>query len=284
MQAGQRALVVCCVPALDRGSATSVCPRHPNIAPVHPPSALQPLPCIRGPGAPRAGHLQRLGRPAWTQPAAVATKPPRACADPGCAAAHGLRRCAGCPRVRYCSVACDEAHWHVHHLDCKRWQKEAAAEGSRGEAGGAAVQPWDKTQHLQNPSSSLAVAGRTPVFFLRVRLGSQSGSNFFYALPWEPVGKIWLQKHRSGAGLQSGSECCEAGGSVSAVVPAGWRRGASSARHTSVRKTGRRGRESGCEGYPQCAGRRLVGGLRKHGRVSLAESPHCALRLSQTGS
>ena len=139
------------------------------------------------------------------------------------------------------------------------WSAAATCRTERAcQSGGALLQSIDPSVFLKGPAWE-------PVwlqFVLCTPLGARPGSQ---------VGKIWLQKHRSGAGLQSGSECCEAGGSVSAAAPAAARR-----RHTSVRKIGRRGRESGCEGYPQCASRRSVGGGRKHGRVSLAESPHCA--------
>lgn len=55
------------------------------------------------------------------------------CAAPGCSATHGLRLCAGCHAVRYCSEACSRAHWRVHKAECRRLQAARAAA-----AGGAA--------------------------------------------------------------------------------------------------------------------------------------------------
>ena len=56
----------------------------------------------------------------------VAT-PPRVCAAPGCGATTGLRRCAGCATVRYCSEACSRAHWREHRGECRRLRAERAA-------------------------------------------------------------------------------------------------------------------------------------------------------------
>ena len=54
------------------------------------------------------------------QPAA-----PRVCAAEGCTSTAHLRRCSGCGRVRYCGVACHNAHWRAHRRECRRWQEEA---------------------------------------------------------------------------------------------------------------------------------------------------------------
>ena len=85
-----------------------------------------------------ARALVLLAEHAPPQPAPPA--PHRVCAAEGCAAATGLRRCAGCGRVRYCSVACGQAHWRTHRRDCKRWraaaEAAAAAPAAAGEAAG----------------------------------------------------------------------------------------------------------------------------------------------------
>lgn len=39
-----------------------------------------------------------------------------------------LRRCNGCGMVRYCTEACSKAHWREHRAECRRLQKEAAAD------------------------------------------------------------------------------------------------------------------------------------------------------------
>ena len=41
------------------------------------------------------------------------------CAKPGCGGA-GLKKCAGCLQVYFCSRDCQVAHWPVHKADCKR--------------------------------------------------------------------------------------------------------------------------------------------------------------------
>ena len=61
-------------------------------------------------------------------------RPPRVCAAPGCGATSGLRLCAGCTTVRYCSEACSRAHWREHRAECRRLRAErAAAAGGGGE-------------------------------------------------------------------------------------------------------------------------------------------------------
>ena len=68
-------------------------------------------------------------------PAASATpRPPapRVCANPGCGATDGLRRCGGCSAVRYCGEACSHAHWRAHKAECRRVaaERQAAAEAA----------------------------------------------------------------------------------------------------------------------------------------------------------
>ena len=74
-----------------------------------------------------ARALRLLAESAGSPTVQTQPRPPRVCAGPGCIATTGLRRCAGCGRVRYCSVACGQAHWREHRHDCKRWQAEAKA-------------------------------------------------------------------------------------------------------------------------------------------------------------
>jgi hypothetical protein len=58
--------------------------------------------------------------------------PPRLnCDGPGCAVAIALERCAGCRVARYCSVACQKAHWRVHKPACKQAQAALAACGTQ---------------------------------------------------------------------------------------------------------------------------------------------------------
>jgi hypothetical protein len=48
------------------------------------------------------------------------------CAACGAAKASGgakLRRCAGCRAVRYCSAACQKAHWREHRAACEAAQR-----------------------------------------------------------------------------------------------------------------------------------------------------------------
>ena len=84
-----------------------------------------------------ARALVLLPEHAPRQPAPPA--PHRVCAAEGCAAATGLRRCAGCGRVLFCSVACGQAHWRTHRRDCKRWRAEAEAEAAAPAAAGEAA-------------------------------------------------------------------------------------------------------------------------------------------------
>jgi hypothetical protein len=48
------------------------------------------------------------------------------CANPGCDGA-GLKKCAGCLKVFFCSPACIRAHWPAHKAECKRIAEAAAA-------------------------------------------------------------------------------------------------------------------------------------------------------------
>jgi hypothetical protein len=66
------------------------------------------------------------------------------CDWPGCQATSGgvdetkLRRCAACLQTKYCSKACQAAHWPAHKTAC-RAARDAAQQlaGDEGEAGGA---------------------------------------------------------------------------------------------------------------------------------------------------
>ena len=40
------------------------------------------------------------------------------CANPDCEG-QGLKTCNRCKRLRYCSVACQRAHWPAHKPECK---------------------------------------------------------------------------------------------------------------------------------------------------------------------
>lgn len=51
----------------------------------------------------------------------------RICAAPGCGATRGLKCCAGCCVVRYCSTECQRKHWPAHGGECRRLQAERAA-------------------------------------------------------------------------------------------------------------------------------------------------------------
>ena len=51
------------------------------------------------------------------------------CAKPGCGGA-GLKKCAGCLEVFFCSSNCQVAHWPAHKADCKR---RVEAKLSKGE-------------------------------------------------------------------------------------------------------------------------------------------------------
>lgn len=57
--------------------------------------------------------------------------PPRVCSAPGCGTTEGrLNRCGACGTVRYCSAACQAAHWPAHRKLCKRSAAAAEAAGS----------------------------------------------------------------------------------------------------------------------------------------------------------
>ena len=101
----------------------------------------------------KAMHAALSGEPAaslsvastGSQHAAAADTPsspaaPRVCANPGCGAKRGLRRCGGCHTVRYCSEACSRTHWREHKAECRRVQAEQAQAAAASE-GAAAAQP-----------------------------------------------------------------------------------------------------------------------------------------------
>lgn len=90
-------------------------------------SASAPQPA--GPSTPPQPHLAP----------ADAAPPPRTCAAPGCTATRGLKRCAGCGVVRYCSTACSYADWQEHRPECRRL-RAAVAETPAGGAAEAAPQ------------------------------------------------------------------------------------------------------------------------------------------------
>ena len=48
------------------------------------------------------------------------------CANPGCAG-RGLKACARCQSVRYCSVACQRAHWRAHKPSCSEAAPKAVS-------------------------------------------------------------------------------------------------------------------------------------------------------------
>lgn len=73
-------------------------------------------PAFRAALAKRRGHLaSSIGAPALA-PAAE-----RRCANPGCEATTGLRKCTGScgGAVRYCSFACQTADWAEHRVICQ---------------------------------------------------------------------------------------------------------------------------------------------------------------------
>lgn len=86
----------------------------------------------------QAAQLELQVAAPMPDPAAQAAPPPRACSGPGCGTTHGrLNRCAGCGSVRYCSVACQAAHWPEHRRQCRRVraQRVAAEAAGSSEAG-----------------------------------------------------------------------------------------------------------------------------------------------------
>ena len=87
---------------------------------------------FRGQSLP-ADATDQAQRPSAMDAASPAVQtPPRVCAAPGCGATSGLRRCAGCATVRYCSAACSRAHWREHRAECRRLQAEQAAAAAGG--------------------------------------------------------------------------------------------------------------------------------------------------------
>jgi hypothetical protein len=51
------------------------------------------------------------------------------CAKPGCAGA-GLKKCAGCLKVYFCSPACQVAYWPAHKAECKRIAAQTSSSSS----------------------------------------------------------------------------------------------------------------------------------------------------------
>jgi hypothetical protein len=76
---------------------------------------------------PRAPLLCHRTCPAMAHPA---------CSIPDCAKG-GTERCARCKTARYCSAACQRAHWATHKPDCARIAAAAAAAASAAGGGGA---------------------------------------------------------------------------------------------------------------------------------------------------
>ena len=92
-------------------------------------------------GDPAAAGEARPAAAAQPSPSAAALPPaPRVCAAESCTSSVHLKRCGGCGRVRYCSVACRDSHWRAHRRDCKRWRAEAEASAAAAE-GPSAMQP-----------------------------------------------------------------------------------------------------------------------------------------------
>jgi ankyrin repeat protein len=53
------------------------------------------------------------------------------CANPGCDGA-GLKKCAGCLKVFFCSPTCIRAHWPAHKAECKRIAEAAKVKSGKG--------------------------------------------------------------------------------------------------------------------------------------------------------
>lgn len=74
-------------------------------------------------------------------PSPAAPRQPRVCAAPGCSVTTGLERCSACGSVRYCSAACQAAHWKEHRPVCKRVRAERAATAAAEAAGSSQAGP-----------------------------------------------------------------------------------------------------------------------------------------------
>ncbi|KAL4419067.1 hypothetical protein ABPG77_010346 [Micractinium sp. CCAP 211/92] len=91
-------------------------------------SELQPFPPSAVNSAPSQGAAASGAAP----PAPAKSGPPDAAAQPcrrrsvrmcaveGCGGTSGLKRCAGCGAVRYCSRQCQRAHWPAHRSACQQ--------------------------------------------------------------------------------------------------------------------------------------------------------------------
>jgi hypothetical protein len=54
------------------------------------------------------------------------------CANPSCDGA-GLKKCAGCLKVFFCSPECIRAHWPAHKAECKRIAEASKMKGGKQE-------------------------------------------------------------------------------------------------------------------------------------------------------
>ncbi|KAL4421200.1 hypothetical protein ABPG77_010075 [Micractinium sp. CCAP 211/92] len=68
----------------------------------------------------QAAALTCMAAAAAACSAECVTSQHRVCAAEGCVATKGLKLCARCGTVRYCSPECQASHWAVHRRTCKR--------------------------------------------------------------------------------------------------------------------------------------------------------------------
>jgi hypothetical protein len=57
--------------------------------------------------------------------------PARSCACCGCEELPKLQVCRGCDAARYCSKACQEAHWPEHSAGCRKLAGGGGVAGAR---------------------------------------------------------------------------------------------------------------------------------------------------------